>query len=132
MLFLKGSEVEVETRTKASNLITTVDALARDLDTKEFFVTNGSGGLICWKKGEETLTAPAFAPSVVDRIGAGDALLSCIALMRKVGIPREVAAFYGNISGALLISTMGNELALSQDLVLEQAGNIIDVVMAGK
>ena len=132
MLFLNGSEVEVETRTKTSDLKSTVESLANGLETDEFYVTNGSGGLICWKKDAETFIAPAFAPSIVDRTGAGDALLSSITLLRRSGVEREIAAFYGNISGALLTGAMGNELSLSRDVLLEQAEEIIDTVMKGE
>ena len=132
MLFLNGSEVEIETRTKTSDLKSTVESLANGLETDEFYVTNGSGGLICWKKDAETFVAPAFAPSIVDRTGAGDALLSSVTLLRRSGVEREIAAFYGNISGALLIGAMGNELSLSRDLLLEQADEIVDTVMKGE
>ena len=132
MLFLNGSEVEVETRTKTSDLKGTVESLASGLETDEFYVTNGSGGLICWKKDAETFIAPAFAPSIVDRTGAGDALLSSVTLLRRSGAEREIAAFYGNISGALLTGAMGNELSLSRDVLLEQAEEIIDTVMKGE
>jgi hypothetical protein len=47
-------------------------------------------------------------------------------------VEREIAAFYGNISGALLIGAMGNELSLSRDLLFEQAEEIIDAVTKGE
>ena len=128
VIFLNGSEVEVETRTRSKDLVSTVESLAESLDTEEFYVTNGSGGLICWQRGQKTISVPAFAPSVVDRTGAGDALLSITALLRKAGAPREIAAFYGNIAGALLISSMGNETSLSYELVQQAAEEILRVV----
>lgn len=131
MIFLNGSEVEVETRLKSKDLVSTVEALGLNLETQEFFVTNGSGGLICWEKGLPTISVPAFAPSVVDRTGAGDALLSTTALLRKSGVPREIAAFFGNISGAMLISSMGNETSLTHESVRQAAEEIIDAVTVG-
>ena len=128
MIFLNGSEVEVETRTRSKDLVSTVEILAKNLETKEFYVTNGSGGLVCWQDGQPTISVPAFAPSVVDRTGAGDALLSMIALLRKSGAPRDIAIFFGNIAGALLISSMGNEISLSHDLVWETADEILSTV----
>ena len=128
MIFLNGSEVEVETRSKSKDLVSTVDILGNSLETQEFFVTNGSGGLICWEKGLPTISVPAFAPSVVDRTGAGDALLAMTALLRKSGVPREIAAFYGNIAGALLISSMGNETSLTYNSVHQTTEEIISAV----
>jgi len=64
----------------------------------------------------------------VDRTGAGDALLSITALLRRSGAPREIAAFFGNIAGALLISSMGNETSLSYESVWQSAEEILRVV----
>jgi sugar/nucleoside kinase (ribokinase family) len=69
--------------------------------------------------------APAFAPTIVDRTGAGDATLAVISAMRAVGVPREIAAFYGNIAGALLVSTLGNEINITSALLLSEATKIL-------
>ena len=64
----------------------------------------------------------------MDRTGAGDALLAMTALLRKSGVPREIAAFYGNIAGALLISSMGNETSLTYNSVHQTTEEIISAV----
>ena len=74
------------------------------------------------------LRAPAFAPTIVDKVGAGDATLATISALRAVGVPIEIATFYGNIAGALLISSLGNEICVTKELLYDQARSILNSV----
>ena len=38
---------------------------------------------------------------------------------------REIAAFYGNIAGALLVSTIGNSVSISSDMLYREASEIL-------
>ncbi len=124
-VFLNGSEVQLETRNKESDLVDVVPKFAQNLEFEEVYVTNGSRGIICWSALQGQFVAPAFAPTIVDRTGAGDATLAVISAMRAVGVPREIAAFYGNIAGAMLVSTLGNEINITSALLLSEATKIL-------
>jgi len=128
-VFLNGSEVQLETRNKYSDLVDVVPVFAQNLNFSEAYVTNGSRGIICWSALDGQFVAPAFAPTVVDRTGAGDATLAVISAMRAAGIPREIAAFYGNIAGALLVGTIGNEVSITSDMLLIEATKILRKVL---
>lgn len=123
--FLNGSEVQLEARNKHSELSVVVYDLGKKLDFEEIYVTNGSRGIIacCFEKGQYLV--PAFAPTIIDRVGAGDATLAVISALRAVDIPIEIACFYGNIAGALLVSTMGNEVTISKQLLRQEAASIL-------
>jgi len=130
-IFLNGSEVLLEARSKESELAILVPSMGEKLGVHEFFVTNGSRGIYAWTKSGELYESPAFAPLVVDRVGAGDATLATVAAMRSVGIPIDIALFFGNISGAILVSSVGNESSVSTErlrkeavLILEKVGSI--------
>ena len=128
-VFLNGSEVQLETRNKNSDLVDVVPVFAQDLNFSEAYVTNGSRGIICWSALDGQFVAPAFAPTIVDRTGAGDATLAVISAMRAAGIPREIAAFYGNIAGALLVGTIGNEVSITSQMLLSEATKILRKVL---
>ena len=128
-VFLNGSEVYLETRNKESDLVDVVPLFAQELEFSEAYVTNGSRGIICWSKLDGQFVAPAFAPTIVDRTGAGDATLAVISALRAAGIPREIAAFYGNIAGALLVSTIGNEVSITTESLMNEATKILRKVM---
>jgi len=119
-VFLNGSEVRIEMRNNISNLEKIVTDLGKKLNCKELYVTNGSAGIISWSKLEGVITSPTFAPTIIDRTGAGDALLAVVSSLRMNNVPIEIATFFGNIAGSLLVGVMGNEKTVtSNDLQFE-------------
>ena len=120
IVFLNGSEVQVEMRNKVSKLEKTITDLGTKLNCKELYVTNGSAGIITWSREKGIIISPTFAPTIIDRTGAGDALLAAVSSLRMNDVPIEIATFFGNIAGSLLVGVMGNERAItSTDLQLE-------------
>lgn len=53
--------------------------------------------------------APALATSVVDSVGAGDAVLSVTSLLAYKNCPPYLLPFIGNAVGALAVNILGNE-----------------------
>ena len=126
--FLNGGEVMLEAKNRNLDLSISVQNLADNLNFEELYVTNGSKGIIAFSNKVGVLRAPAFAPTIVDKVGAGDATLATISALRAVGVPIEIASFYGNIAGALLISSLGNEIYITKELLYEQARSILNSV----
>lgn len=131
-IFLNGSEVLLEARSKESELAVLIPVIGADLDIEEFFVTNGSRGIYAWTKKEGLYESPAFAPLIVDRVGAGDASLATVAAMRSVDIPIDIALFFGNIAGAILVSSVGNEISVSTERLRKEANLILEKVESAK
>lgn len=127
--FLNGGEVQLEARNKHSDLSVIVQDLAQRLEFKEIYVTNGSRGIIAVSSSEGQYVVPAFAPTVIDRVGAGDATLAVISALRAVDTPIEISAFYGNIAGALLVSTIGNEITITKTFLKKEAESIVMKVL---
>jgi len=120
IVFLNGSEVQVEMRNKVSKLEKIITDLGHKLNCKELYVTNGSAGIITWSRDKGIIISPTFAPTIIDRTGAGDALLAAVSSLRMNDVPLEIATFFGNIAGSLLVGVMGNErIIASTDLQLE-------------
>ncbi|MBI2271675.1 MAG: adenylyltransferase/cytidyltransferase family protein [Bacteroidetes bacterium] len=71
-------------------------------------ITLGQQGSVLFEKGK-FYTAPAFASSVKDSVGAGDAVLSVTSLCAYNNTPPEVLPFIGNCVGALAVEIIGNE-----------------------
>ena len=128
IVFLNGSVVQVEMRSKIPNLEKIVIDLGNKLNCKELYVTNGSSGIISWSKDKGIIVAPTFAPTIIDRTGAGDALLAAISSLRMNNVPIEVASFFGNIAGSLLVGVMGNEKALTTSDLQFEADKILHKV----
>lgn len=128
IVFLNGSEVQVEMRNKVSKLEKTIADLGSKLNCKELYVTNGSAGIISWSKSKGIITSPTFAPTIIDRTGAGDALLAAVSSLRMRDVPIEIATFFGNIAGSLLVGVMGNDKAITSAEMQFEAERIINKV----
>jgi sugar/nucleoside kinase (ribokinase family) len=128
IVFLNGSEVQVEMRNKVSKLEKTITDLGSRLNCKELYVTNGSAGIISWSKSKGIIISPTFAPTIIDRTGAGDALLAAVSSLRMRDVPIEIATFFGNIAGSLLVGVMGNDKAITSAEIQFEAERIINKV----
>jgi sugar/nucleoside kinase (ribokinase family) len=128
IVFLNGSEVQVEMRNKISKLEKIITDLGNKLNCKELYVTNGSAGIIAWSKDKGIIVSPTFAPTIIDRTGAGDALLATISSLRMNNVPIEIATFFGNIAGSLLVGVMGNERAITLTDLQYEADRIINKI----
>jgi sugar/nucleoside kinase (ribokinase family) len=60
------------------------------------------------------VASPSLTLSVVDRVGAGDALFSVTALAAAQGVEEELIGFLGNLVGALAVEIIGNQKAIEK------------------
>lgn len=56
----------------------------------------------------ETVAIPSFATRAVDTMGAGDAFLATVAPLVAAGLDLEMAAFVGNVAGAIKTDIVGH------------------------
>ena len=105
--------------------IENIASLAKDLQTKininKIVVTRGKlGAIMINKKNKKVLNCPAFAKNVIDKVGAGDTMLSMICLFLRVNAPNELSLLMGNLAGAASVEIMGNRSHLSKQDFLRQ------------
>jgi rfaE bifunctional protein kinase chain/domain/rfaE bifunctional protein nucleotidyltransferase chain/domain len=101
-------EVRLDARRVSGDLKPVVEALAKKIGTQEFLVTRGSSGCLIHNRDHGFFQAPAFAIRVVDRVGAGDAVLGITAPCAATKIPPQVLAFIANVVGAEACTIMGH------------------------
>ena len=71
---------------------------------KKLVVTRGFNGSILYdKKSNKFKSSDAFAKNSVDKIGAGDAMLSLISLCLKSKIDDELALLTGSLAAAVYV-----------------------------
>lgn len=131
-IFINGSELELEARRVAKDRKDLVLEIAPKLNCKEMYVTQGAAGLLYWNKIEGIVSVPGFAPSIIDRVGAGDALLTTIACLRANGVPSDISSFFGNISGGMALGSIGNSFSISKSLLESNAQLILEKVSSQK
>jgi bifunctional ADP-heptose synthase (sugar kinase/adenylyltransferase) len=77
-------------------------------------ITRGSSGTLLHTAPDRFTRVPALATRVVDRVGAGDAVLCATSLCAAVDAPPEVTAFLGNVVGAEAVAILGNQRSIER------------------
>lgn len=103
---------EPEVRLDARDLVTGIreitEGIAKKIGTKNFLVTRGSTGCLIHDRDQGFQQVPAFAIRVVDRVGAGDAVLGVTSPCAALGVPPQVLGFIANVVGAEACTIMGH------------------------
>jgi len=105
---LASHEIALEERNRQGNVREMILNVSQKLACGRIVVTRGKGGNVCYSEGEGFVEVPAFAHQVVDRMGAGDAVLSLTALCAAQQAPMEIVGFIGNAVGAQAVATLGH------------------------
>lgn len=107
-------ELEIETRQRNGAVREEQLEIAKRIDCARFTVTLGKAGTLHYSRAEGFTEAPALAARVLDRVGAGDAVLAVTSLLAQLGAPWDVVGFVGNAAGAQLVSELGNRVPLDR------------------
>ncbi|MFL6244842.1 MAG: PfkB family carbohydrate kinase [Thermoanaerobaculia bacterium] len=105
-------EVRLDARSRRSDLHNLVLDMARRLECDRVMVTRGKLGTVFYEKESGFHTCPAFAVKVVDRLGAGDAVLAITALCAARKMPPDVIGLIGNLVGAQAVRIVGNSRSI--------------------
>jgi len=106
---IANRELQLNFRQKHISTEEQVKKLMQEFNYKNVVVTSGVSGSYACRQGENINTTPAFATSVKDRVGAGDAVLAVTSLFVSQGAPTELVGFIGNVVGAEAVNIMGNK-----------------------
>src|SRR5262249_24362331 len=106
---IANRELQLNFRQKHISVIDQIQQLIKEFSFKNVVVTNGVKGSFSCKLGEEIYAVPAFATSIKDRVGAGDAVLAITSLFVAQSAPAEMVGFIGNVVGSEAVNIMGNQ-----------------------
>lgn len=107
-------ELALETRNRSIDDESMALRMNGDGRYGQVMVTVGKDGILGHSIDEGFVHIPALATRVVDRVGAGDAVLSVGSLLSVLKAPLEVTAFVGNLAGAEAVAIMGNERSIDK------------------
>ena len=122
---LAEKEMRLEARNHRGELAPMMAELSSKLNCPRVMVTRGSKGSMGLHAGEGTFHVPALAQKIVDRVGAGDAVMSLSALLACLQAPMELIAFVGNAVGAWAVSVVGNEKAIDRAALTKQIESLL-------
>lgn len=112
-------EIRLEMRKKTGSIQPMMEVLSKQLGTRQFVVTRGRKGSVIMNGADEKISVPAFATSVVDRVGAGDTVLSVTSMASKLGASNELLGFLGNAVGGLAVGVIGNKKSIDLQSVIK-------------
>jgi rfaE bifunctional protein kinase chain/domain/rfaE bifunctional protein nucleotidyltransferase chain/domain len=89
-------------------------------------VTRGTEGALLYNRKDNKFNfSKAFANNVVDKIGAGDAMLSIIALCLKNGFTKDLALLTGSLAAAQSTETIGNKETVSKTKIIKTLEHLL-------
>ena len=117
LVSLAEHEIRLEFRKPQGGLRNQMKKLGESLNLRFLIVTNGRKGCTVWDNDGGFVAVPSVAERIVDRVGAGDAFLSLVALASLTGIHPEMMGFIGNVAGSLAVGIVGNEKSIDKTTV---------------
>ena len=125
-VIINDKEIRHELRDKNGKLNILMKKLSQEQNVKNLIVTQGYLGSIFYNKKRKKFNhCDAFAKSAIDKIGAGDAMLSVIALCLKSGFNSELALLIASLAGAQSVTTIGNKYSINRIQMLKSLENIL-------
>ena len=119
-LIINENELRHEMRDKKSSLEKLSFQLMKNFKIKVLIITRGSSGSMLVRRGQKPLYCPAFASKVVDKVGAGDAMLSIISMCVEMKLPDDLTLYLGSLAGASSVESIGNSQFINKNNLLRQ------------
>lgn len=117
---IQEGELRLDHRNRRDDLKVLIKNIAKRMNAASVMVTRGSTGTLLCREGEFS-ECPAFAIKIVDRVGAGDAVLAMTSLASAAKFPAELVGFLGNLAGAQAVTIVGNKSSISRVALLKSA-----------
>ena len=120
-MIINEGELRHEMRSRNENIYILAKKLAINFKIKYLVVTQGSCGSFLYEKNKNTFyKSSAFAKLVLDRVGAGDAMLSILAICLYKKIEINLALLISSLAAAQSVRTMGNKFSISKNTILKE------------
>ena len=122
---LASRELQLNYRQKHLSVEDQLKRLLTEFNYKTVMVTTGKNGVSVCKADEDLSKVPAFATNIVDRVGAGDAVLALTSLYAYLNAPSELIGFIGNIVGAEAVSGWGNKTSIQKISLMKHISHLL-------
>jgi bifunctional ADP-heptose synthase (sugar kinase/adenylyltransferase) len=124
-LCLSEKEIRLEVRHRTKDLQLIAAETAERMACEQMVITRGRSGSLCYHVRDGFFSVPSFTARIVDRIGAGDALLAVASLCAATGVPIDLTGFIGNAIGARAVETVGNRSVVSREDLWRQINQLM-------
>ncbi len=119
-IIINETELRSEMRNREDKINTLIKKLSKKLSLKYLAVTRGAKGIILYEsKTNKFYTSPAFELNAIDKIGAGDTVLSILSICIFKKIDLNLALFISSLAAALSVRVIGNKSAITKENLLK-------------
>lgn len=105
-------ELNLEERTNPGDIKSKILNVADRISANKVLITEGKYGTILYDQNDGFIRTPAFAGKVIDRIGAGDAIISITAGLAYLNAPSDIIGFVANAVASMAVSTVGHRTSI--------------------
>ena len=120
MVIINENELRYQLRDRDSDYKILMKILSKRITAKLLIVTSGQDGLTLYdKKNNQFIQCPAFASRVVDKVGAGDSMLSILSVALSAGIDKHLSLLLGSLAAAQSVELMGPGKSVNKNMILK-------------
>jgi bifunctional ADP-heptose synthase (sugar kinase/adenylyltransferase) len=122
---LHEGELRLDARDLEGDLRDLMVRAAARVGANAFTVTRGREGTLLYRKDAGFFASASLAGEVVERVGAGDAVLALSSLAVACDVAPEVVGMLGNLAGAQQVAVVGNSAAVSKQQLAARVREIL-------
>jgi rfaE bifunctional protein kinase chain/domain/rfaE bifunctional protein nucleotidyltransferase chain/domain len=119
-------EIQHELRDRHSKVEELMIKLSKKLNIKNLVVTRGLDGAILYNLNSKKFSySDAFAKNTIDKVGAGDAMLSIVSMFLKTKSSGDLALLAGSLASSQSTQTMANKKVVNKIDLLKSLEHIL-------
>ena len=123
-VIINEREIRQELRDKNKKIEILMRKLSFSQKIKNLIVTRGNEGSVLFNK-NKFFYSDGFAKKAVDKIGAGDAMLSLVSLALKKRFSKELSLLFGSVAGAQSVEGLGNKKSIQKIKIVKALEHIL-------
>ena len=125
-VIINENELRHEMRDRSTKLSKLMRLLSQKQLIDNLIVTRGdSGSLMYDKKKNKFFECEAFATRVIDKVGAGDTMLSLISVMLRANIDKNLALLSASLAAASSVESQGNSESIKKINIIKSIEHLI-------
>lgn len=125
-VIINESELRYQLRDKDKPIEKLMKELSSKIKIKYLIVTQGHKGSTLYNSySGKVFFCPAFASKVIDKIGAGDSMLSLLSLALKNGHDENLSLYLGSLAASQSVETIGNSKSINKTIILKSIKHML-------
>jgi len=125
-IVINEAELRHQFREKKGSLIPLMKKLSTKHKALNLVVTQGKDGAMLYhRKSDKIEVCPAFASSIIDKVGAGDAMLALLSISLHKSYDKSISLFIGSLAAAQSVESIGNSKAVNKNQMLKTIQHLL-------